>query len=234
MIEHLTQNPWFGLVATLFLFLLGHYLFDRTKFILFNPLLFSVTGLIILLVIFNIPYDTYQDGAKYISFWVAPATVALAIKLERNYQYLRANYLAIIVGIIVGVVFHSLFIFSVAWVYKFHPDMIVSLLPKSVTTAIAVGISESSGGIGPMTVALVALTGIIGSIIGPTILKVLKITEPVAQGTALGAGAHAMGTSRAIEMGEVQGAMGGLAIIVTGIVMVLMMPIANAIIALVF
>lgn len=192
-----------------------------------NPLLLSIIVLIALLLVLNVPYETYQAGGQFVGIWVTPATVALAIKLEKNFEYFAKYYPAILSGIIGGVLVHTILVFIFAWIFDFDAQMVATLYPKSITTAIAVGVTESLGGIVSLTVALVVFTGVIGSVIGEQVLRAFKIDDPVAQGVALGMSAHAMGTSKAIQMGDVHGAMSGLSIIITGIVTVLLAPLVG-------
>lgn len=227
--EALLLNPFTGLFVTIGFYLLGAKLNKKWPNPLFTPLIFAIICVIIVLMVLDIDYDTYMIGGQYINIWVTPATVALAIKLERNYKYLRENYLAILSGIAAGVLFHTAIILGLSLVFRFNGELFATLYPKSVTTAIALGVSESMGGIVSLTVAIVVFTGILGAVIAPTLLKATGIKDPVAQGIAIGSSSHAMGTTKAIEMGEVQGAMSGLAIVVTGVVVVIFVPLADII-----
>lgn len=234
--ENLLKNPLLWIVITFGAYLLVAFIQDKVKnpkikpFI--NPLLLAIVIIILLLMTFDIPYKDYQIGGSYISFFVAPATVALAIKLEKNFYYFKRFYKAIITGILLGSLAHTAMIFIFAFIFKFDAAMIATLYPKSITTAIAVGVSESLGGIVSLTVALVVFTGVVGTVIGEPILKLFKVNDPVAQGVALGMSSHAMGTAKAIQMGEVQGAMSGLSIVVTGITVVVLAPFVGPLISL--
>lgn len=234
MIDLLIESPFLWITLTIGIFIFAGKLHEKWPIPLFNPLLFTIFSIIILLVFMNIPYETYQSGGKLIGIFVTPATVALAIKLEKNFIYLKKYYRAILTGIISGVILHTLMIFIFALVFNFDTQMVGTLFPKSITTAIAVGVSESLGGVVSLTVAVVVFTGIVGSVIGPTILRLAKVDNPVAQGVAFGSSAHAMGTAKAIEMGEIQGAMSSLSIVLTGIVVVLLTPIVSPLIELFF
>ncbi len=234
MIERLLASPYLWVSITAVFFVMAAHLQKKFPTPLLNPLLFSIVMIIVLLLITGIPYETYEAGGKLIAVFVTPATVALAIKLEKNYIYLKKYYKAILTGIISGIIFHTVMIFGFGLLFKFDIEMASTLFPKSITTAIAVGVSESLGGLVSLTVAVVVFTGIIGSVIAPYLFKLGNITDPVAQGVALGSSSHAMGTSKAIEIGEVQGAMSGLSIVVTGIVVVALAPFAEPLIHLVF
>lgn len=229
--ETLLLNPFTGLFVTIFFYLLGARLNKRWPNPLFTPLIFAILCVMAILLILDIEYETYMIGGQFINIWVTPATVALAIKLEQNYKYLRENYLAILSGIAAGVLIHTAIILGLSILFRFDGELFATLYPKSVTTAVALGVSESMGGIISLTVAIVVFTGILGAVIAPTLLKVTGITDPVAQGIAIGSSSHAMGTTKAIEMGDVQGAMSGLAIVVTGVVVVIFIPLADIILS---
>lgn len=234
MIRELTTSPFFGIVLSVALYLLGQKLHRRWPIPIFTPLVFAIVMTIVLLLLMDISYETYFIGGQYINIWVTPATVALAIKLKKNIEHLRANVVAILSGIGIGVVFHTLLIVALSLIFQFNEELAATLFPKSVTTAIALGVSESLGGIASLTVAVVVFTGVLGAVVGPSIFKWLKIADPVAQGVAMGSGSHAMGTTKAIEMGEVQGAMSGLSIVLTGIAVVILAPFGLFLIQLLF
>lgn len=234
MFDALLASPYLWVSLTAGFYLIAAQLHKKWPIPLFNPLLFSIVVIIALLLITNIPYETYHSGGSLISTFVTPATVALAIKLEKNFIYLKKNYVAILSGIVSGIVIHTLMIIGFGLLFKFDVEMVSTLFPKSITTAIAVGVSESIGGIVSLTVAVVVFTGIVGAVIGPALFRLTKVTDSVAQGVAFGSSAHAMGTAKAIEIGEVQGAMSGLSIVVTGIVVVVLAPFAQPLIQLIF
>lgn len=234
MIENLLTSPYLWISLTVGFYVLAAQLQVKWPTPLFNPLLFSIVMVILLLLITDIPYETYEAGGSYVAVFVTPATVSLAIKLHKNFIYLKNNYKAILTGIFSGVILHTIMIFAFGLLFNFDVEMVSTLFPKVITTAIAVGVSGSMGGIVSLTVAVVVFTGIIGSVIAPTIFRLGKIKDPVAQGVALGSSSHAMGTAKAIEMGDVQGAMSGLSIVVTGIVVVILAPFAAPLIQLIF
>ncbi|MCC5894127.1 MAG: LrgB family protein [Alkalibacterium sp.] len=234
MIRELTTSPFFGIVLSVALYLLGQKLHKKWPIPIFTPLVFAIVMTIVLLLLMDITYETYFIGGQYINIWVTPATVALAIKLKKNIDHLRANVVAILSGIGIGVVFHTLLIVGLSLIFQFNEELAATLFPKSVTTAIALGVSESLGGIASLTVAVVVFTGVLGAVVGPSIFKWLNISDPVAQGVAMGSGSHAMGTTKAIEMGDVQGAMSGLSIVLTGIAVVILAPFGLLLIQLLF
>lgn len=234
MINAFMASPFLWITVTIGLYLIAVRLQKRWPTPLFTPLLFAIVMIIILLLVLDIPYETYETGGKLISTFITPATVALAIKLEKNYVYLQKHYSAILIGIITGIILHTVMIFGFGFLFKYDVQMVSTLFPKSITTAIAVGVSESLGGIVSLTVAVVVFTGIVGAVVAPTLFKITGIHDPVAQGVALGSSAHAMGTSKAIELGEIQGAMSGLSIVVTGLVVVMLAPFVQPLIELLF
>ncbi|MEK0398358.1 LrgB family protein [Tetragenococcus halophilus] len=203
MLEEFVNDPFFGIFLTLFFYLMGLKLHKKWQLAIFTPLIFAIVCVIIFLLVFSIPLTAYDNGGQFISIWITPATVCLAIKLENNFQYLKDNYIPILTGLISGVLIHTALILALCLLVSFNGDLFATLYPKSITTAIAVGVSESLGGIESLTVAVVVFTGILGAAIAPGLFKLMKINDPVAQGIALGSGAHAMGTTKAIEMGEV-------------------------------
>ncbi|UUX33123.1 LrgB family protein [Fundicoccus culcitae] len=224
------ETPYFGIFMTFLFYLIGDKLYKRWPIPIFNPLIFAIIAIIIVLLLGDIPYETFNKGGQHINLLITPATVALAIKLEKNFIYLKRYYKSILTGIVLGVLFHSVMVIGFALLFRFDGQLAATLFPKSITTAIAVGISESMGGIVSLTVATVVFTGILGALVAPSVFKWFKIDDPVAQGVALGASSHAMGTTKAIEMGEVQGAMSSLSIVVTGIVVVIAAPIGQMVI----
>lgn len=226
VIEVLSNIPLFFTLLTIGIYLLFNVLQGKTGFILFNPLLATTVVLIILLLVFNIPYETYQTGGGYLSILVTPATVALAILLEKNWKYFKSNLAAILTGAFVGVLTNAVLVVLIGVLLGLDQTMIATILPKSITTAIAQPISESLGGIPALTVGIVVLTGLLGNAFGVPLLKALKITDPIAQGNALGGTSHAIGTSRAIELGDLQGGIGGSSIVISGLITVFVAPIA--------
>lgn len=234
MFDHILVSPMLWLTMTIGLYLLAGKLHKKWPNPLFTPLVFAIIVIILILLVTDIPLETYNNGGRMLSLFVTPATVALAIKLERNFIYLKKYYPAILIGIFSGVLFHTVMIYIFAFLFNFDSAMVVTLIPKSITTAIAVGVSESLGGIVSLTVAVVVFTGVIGALIGQSVFKLFKITDPVAQGVALGSSSHAMGTTKAIEIGEVQGAMSGLSIVITGIVVVILAPVIGPLSTLIF
>lgn len=217
MNEAASQFLFFGMSVSLIGFFIGTALKRRFKLAIFNPLPVAAALVIILLVTTKISYATYMQSAQYLSYLLTPATVCLAIPLYRQLHLLRRYGLAIFAAILTGVLLSLLSVCLLGNLFGLDVNMIISLLPKSITTAIGMGLSEELGGYATITVAAIILTGTLGNVAGPWIFLCLRITDPVAMGLAIGTGAHAIGTAKAMEMGEVQGAMSSLALSVAGI-----------------
>ena len=216
----LCSSTFFGVLISIMGYELGLFLKKTFKKAIFNPLLISILFVIVVLLIFHVDYGSYNNGAKYLSDLLTPATVCLAIPLYEQLDLLKQNVTAIITGIVSGVLTSvgSIFLFSL--LFHFTHEQYVTLLPKSITTAIGMGISEELGGIVTITVTVIIVTGVLGNIIAETTCKIFHIEEPIAKGIAIGTAAHAIGTAKAMEMGEIEGAMSSLAIAVAGLMTV--------------
>lgn len=208
---------FFGAVISLLSYELGIQLKRRFKLPLFNPLLISILIVMALLSIFKIKYEVYNQSAKYISYLLTPATICLAIPLYRQLELLKKHSKAILAGTLTGVITTMVTVLLLSIVFGLNHQEYVTFLPKSITTAIAMGISEEMKGFVTITVASIIITGILGNIIAETVCNVFHITEPVAVGIAIGSSAHAIGTTKALELGEIQGAMSSLAIATSGL-----------------
>lgn len=215
----------FGVLISLVAFEIGLLINKRTKISFFNPLLIAIVLVILVLEIFDISVADYNKGGQIISFLLAPATVALAVPLYKNFELLKKNAIAIITGIFAGCIVNITSIIILSKAFKIDTVLGLSLIPKSVTTPIGIEVSKQIGGVPEITVVAIILTGVTGVIIAPLVFKVLKIQDQVAIGIAIGTSSHALGTSKAIEMGEVEGAMSGLAIGVAGLITVIIAPI---------
>lgn len=227
MNEILINSSYFGFAITVIIYLLGVKLKDKTKISLLNPLLTSSLVIVAILLLGNIKYETYNNGAKYISYFLTPTTVCLAIPLYKKLKVLKENWLAIISGICAGVLANAVVIVILVKLLGMSNELGTSLLPKSITAPIAIGVVDELGGISSITVFAVILSGALGAVIAPSMFKLLKIKEEVSQGLACGTASHGSGTSTALELGEVQGAISGLAIIVTGLITTFVVPIVN-------
>ena len=220
MDEILSQSLFFGGMLTLGAYSLGVWMKRKWKLAVFNPLLVGIVVVIVLLLAFQVDYDTYNEGAKYISYFLTPATVCLALPLYQQFEALRKNYVAILAGILTGAVTSGTCVLGLSVLFRFSHREYVTLLPKSITTAIGMGISEELGGFVTITVAVIVITGVLGNILAEHACKWFHIRDAVARGIAIGSSSHAAGTAKALEMGEVEGAMSGLSIAVSGLITV--------------
>ncbi len=217
MKDLLCNSAFFGVVVSILGYEIGLFLKKKFNNGIFNPLLISILFVMASLVIFKVDFESYNNGAKYLSYLLTPATVCLAIPLYEQLDLLKNNFKAIILGIFSGVAASLISVFLFALLFQFTHEQYVTLLPKSITTAIGMGISEELNGIVTITVAVIIVTGIIGNILAEVICKVFHIHEPIAKGIAIGTSSHAIGTAKAMEIGEIEGAMSGLAIAVAGL-----------------
>ncbi|MBR3753207.1 MAG: LrgB family protein [Ruminiclostridium sp.] len=222
MAEFASNSLFFGMALSLAAYGVGVFLRSRWKFALFNPLLVAIVLVVAFLVGFHIDYDTYMEGARYISYLLTPATVCLAVPLYQQFSLLKKNAKAVLLGIAAGVLASLCVILGLCILFALDHTMYVTLLPKSITTAIGIGVSEELGGIQSLTVVVIIITGVLGNIFAELICKVFRITNPIAQGVGIGTSTHAVGTARAMEMGEIQGAMSGLATVVAGLMTVVL------------
>lgn len=220
MLDFLTQSVFFGTVLSLAAYEVGLYCKKRWKRALFTPLLIGVILVVAVLAVLRIPYDTYYSGAKYISFLLTPATVCLAIPLYEQFQLLKKNALAILAGIVSGVLTSVTLVLLFSLAFHFSHAEYVTFLPKSVTTAIGMGVSEQLGGNVSITVVVIIVTGVLGNILAEPVCRLFSITNPIARGIGIGSASHAIGTAKAMEMGQIEGAMSGLSIAVSGILTV--------------
>ena len=216
-LSELLYSPYFGVIATIFAYQAGVCIQKKVKHPLANPILIAVLLICTLLVIMDIPLEAYQEGGNLIYLFLAPATAALAVPIYKNWQILRLNWKPIIAGTMAGSFSSIVIVFALCKLFKLEESLTLSLLSKSVTTPIAVGITEQLGGIVPIAIAAVIFSGITGNIMAPFLVKVFRVEDPVAQGIGIGTASHAIGTTRAITMGELQGAMSGLAIGLSGL-----------------
>ena len=224
MIE-LLNSPLFGICLTIIAYIIGMEIYKKFRLPILNPILIALIIIIPILLYFKIPLETYKKGGDLISFFLAPATVVLAVPLYKKINLLKQHFIPILGGIVVGVLTSILSCVFIGKILKMDLGLIRSSLPKSVTTPIAIELSRQVEGFIPITIVMVMITGMTGAILAPFICKIFKIENRIAQGSAIGTSSHAVGTSRAIEMGETEGAMSGLAIGVAGIFTVFILPL---------
>ena len=215
------DSLFFGMAISVLGYELGRKIKTKWRLAIFNPLLIAVIFVMVVLKTLGISYDSYNNSAKYLSYLLTPATVCLAIPLYQQMALLRENKAAIAAGLGAGVLTSLSSVFLLSAFFGLSHEQYVTLLPKSITTAIGMGISEELGGIVTITVAAIILTGIIGRMIAEGVCAVFRITDPMAKGLAIGAASHAIGTTKAMELGEIEGAMSSLAIAVSGLLTVI-------------
>lgn len=220
MNEMIAASAFFGVAVSLMTYMLGLWLKKRFRFAFLNPLLIAIVLTLIVVVALHMDYNTYYEGAKYLSYLLTPATVCLAIPLYEQLEQLKRHWKAIFAGILSGVLTSLGCVLAMAALFALDHKTYVTLLPKSITTAIGMGVSEELGGLVSITAAVIIITGVLGNVLGEVVLRLFRIREPVARGVALGTSAHAIGTSKAMELGEVEGAMSSLSIAVAGLLTV--------------
>ncbi len=225
LLNTLSTTIFFGVALTLMCFFVGVLVQKKFKLKLLNPIITAMVMIIIILNITGIKYDTYNQGAKLISVLLTPATVCLAVPLYEKLQLLRDNLLAVMGGIISGIAANLLVVWGICVAFNLDKTIFATMAPKSITTAIGMVLSEETGGVVNITVAMIIITGIVGNVMAEIIFRCFKIKNSVAKGIALGNSAHVLGTSKAVEMGEIEGAMSGLAVAVSGIVTVIVVPL---------
>ena len=220
MSSFLENSVFFGVFISIITYEIGVLIKKKLKLAIFNPLLISIALIIVFLLVFHIDYNVYESGAQYLSYFLTPATVALAVPLYEQIEPLKKNWKAIVAGILSGALTSALCVLAVALLFQLDHKQYVTLLPKSITTAIGMGLSEELGEIVTITVAVIVVTGVIGNMFAESICKLFHITDPVAKGIGIGSASHAMGTAKAMEMGEIEGAMSSLSIAVSGLLTV--------------
>jgi predicted murein hydrolase (TIGR00659 family) len=220
----LSGSAVFGIAISILGYQIGLFAKKKLKIAIANPLLIAIIFVIFGLWLFRVDYATYKTGTQPLSYLLTPATVCLAIPLYAQFEMIRKRWKAIAAGIAAGVLANLLCVFLFSLAFHLTHIQYVTLLPKSVTSAIGIAISGEIGGIGSMTVAAIILTGIFGNIASEHILNLVRVTDPAARGLAIGVGAHAIGTARALELGETEGAMSSLAIVLTGFLTVALSP----------
>jgi predicted murein hydrolase (TIGR00659 family) len=222
--QHLTDNLLFGIVLSLAAFEIGLWIFRKTRLAFFNPLLVSIFIVIAFLLSTGIDLEAYQQGGQFINMFLGPATVALAVPLYKRLDQLKRHALPILAGIFFGSAVSIISVVFFTMLFKLDQPVIMSLLPKSVTTPIGIELSRQMGGIVPVTVMAIVITGISGAVMGPSVIRMTRIRNKIAIGVALGTAAHAIGTTKALEMGETESAMSSLSIGLAGIITVLIAP----------
>ena len=220
------DNQYFGIVLSFAAYEIGKWINKKLKTPIANPLLIAILLIIGFLSITGIDYEYYTKGGDFIAFFIGPATVAMVLDLYANLDTLKKNILPILVGVGFGTIFSFVLAIFLSKIFQIDKNLVASLIPQSITTAIAISLSGEYQGIIGLTAIVVVIRGVSGAVFAPIVMKIFRIKDPVAQGVAIGTSSHAVGTSQARLMGEIQGAMSGLSIAIAGITAVIIMPLA--------
>ena len=229
MSEMFLHSTFFGAFVTFLFYQLGAVLKKKTGLAIFNPILVAAVLIIVLLKVFSIDYEAYSSGAKFITYLLTPTTVCLAIPLYEQFELLKKHPAAIMAGIITSVVTTFLLVLAFSILFGLSHREFVTFLPKSITTAIGISLSEQLDGYVAITVVAIIITGIFGNISAEAVLKLFHVTEPIAKGVAIGSISHAVGTAKAMELGEIEGAMSSLSIAVAGVLTVILAAFASGV-----
>lgn len=219
--NEIMRSPLFALLISILAYEIGIFINKKTRIVFFNPLMIAIALVIGTLLALHIPLEDYQKGGDFISLFLTPATVILAVPLYKNINSLKKDYIAILGGVIVGAATAIFSVWAMAKVWGLSKELIASLIPKSITTPLGIELSTQIKGIPSVTVAAIIITGVVGAVFAEWLLKVCKITDKTAKGIAIGTSSHALGTTKAVDIGETEGAMSGLAIGLAGLVTVI-------------
>lgn len=222
--NELWDTPMFGILLSLAAFEIGLWIQKKTKLLFLNPLLISIIIVIFILFMSGIELSSYQQGGNIISLFLGPATVVLAVPLYQQVQSLKNYFVPIMIGILCGIFVGLCSTLLCSWLFDLQQDMIASLLPKSITTPIGMELSNQLGGFQAITVFAILITGIMGAVVAEIVFRIFRVHHPIARGIALGCSAHAIGTTKALQLGHIEGAMSSLAIGVCGILTVFIAP----------
>ncbi len=225
MAEFIQSIGVWGVALTLGAFALGTWVNKKTGQALCNPLLLGSIFVIVFLSLLQIPFAEYKQSVSFLSYLLLPATVSLAVPLYEQWLPMKRNAKAVLCGILAGSVTSMVCIIAMSWILKLDPALSASLMPKSVTSAIGAEVAEELGGIGSLAGALIILTGIVGNLSATALCRICRLHDPIARGVAIGTGSHAVGTSRALQMGRVEGAVSSLSIAVAGVLTAAICPI---------
>ena len=222
MKQFIADSAYFGVAVSLIGYEVGLLLRRKLKSSYINPLLIAIVFVMGALALLRVDYQAYNASAKYLSYLLTPATVCLAVPLYEQLELLKRNWKAVCTGIASGVLASLGSVFCLCKLFGLTHEQYVTLLPKSITTAIGMGISEELGGVPSITMASIFITGIFGNVVAELVLKLFRITHPIAKGVSLGTACHAIGTAKALELGQIEGAMSSLAIAVAGLMTVVL------------
>ena len=217
MDQVIVESATIGVVISLISYEIGIFMKNKLKLAIFNPLLVSIVLVILFLSIFHVDYDSYNSSAQYLAYLLTPATVSLAVPLYQQRELLKKHLMAILGGIVAGVLASLVTVWGMSVLFGLSHEAYVPLLPKSITTAIGMGVSEELGGYVTISVAIIIITGVLGNMSAEFVCRIFRIRSSISRGLAIGTASHAIGTAKAMEMGEVEGAMSSLAIVVAGL-----------------
>ncbi len=220
----LFQNELVIVAFTIGIYYGAQRLQEKTRVIILNPIMLTISIVILFLHLFHIDYETYHKGGKYIDFFLKPAIVALGVPLYQQLKNIKKQALHIIISQLIGCITGIVSVVLIASLLGASKEIILSLVPKSVTTPIAIEVSESLGGIVPLTASVVIVVGIFGAVFGYTILRLFKVSNPIAQSLAMGSAAHAIGTSKSLEISPNFGALSSIGLIINGIFTAILAP----------
>ena len=216
------NSLYIGFLISLASYAMGVWLRKKTGLPFVNPLLVSILLVIGFLLLTGVSYNSYAAGSEIISYLLTPATICLAVPLYQQFNLLKKNWKAVVAGLVSGVLSSLVCILLMALLFKFDHNTYVTFLPKSITTAIGIGVAEEYGGYVSLAVIVIVITGVIGNVLAEAVLKLFRIEEPIAKGIAIGSSSHAVGTTKAMELGQIEGAMSSLSIVVCGLLTVIL------------
>lgn len=225
MDKSIFNTPLFGLILTILSFEIGLFIFKKVKFPIFNPLLLGILIAMSVISYFDIPLEYFRKGGDYMTFMLAPATIALALPLYRQFEKLKRNFIPILIGSVVGAGTAIVSTILIGKLLGIDKMLLVSFMPKSITTPIGIELSRLLGGVPAITIFAIIVTGVSGNILAPMVCRYFRIRHPVAKGISIGISSHAVGTAKAFEMGEIEGAMSALSIVVSGIITFIIAPL---------
>ena len=222
---NILNSPLFGVLITLFSFFIGKKIYAKFKLSILNPVLTAMIFCIAFLIVTKIDYSSYKLGGDYIQFFLGPVTVVLAVPLYKQIDKLKEHFIIINTGILTGVVSSLISVILFGKIFGFDSELIISMIPKSITTPVGLELSHQIGGIPSITFVSILITGFTGPLISQMVIKIFNIKDPIAKGVAMGTSSHAIGTIKAIEYGEAEGAMSSLSIGIAALMTVLLSPI---------
>ncbi len=219
------SSPLFGIALSIAAFKVGLWVNQKIRNPIANPLIIAMTIVVATLTIFKIPYDYFEQGASFIVMFLAPVTAVLALTVYRQRSILRSAFLPIVIGTFAGSLAAMGSVLFLSRILGLNDAVVASLIPKSVTTPVAIALAEQLGGLPALTIASTVITGLSGNLLAPAMIKVFAVKDPIAQGVGIGCCSHALGTTKAMEIGDVQGAMSSISISLSALWTVVLVPL---------